>query len=112
MANEKKPPLLQGSLDMLILQALKSEARHGYSITRYLKEVSDDFLQVEEGSLYPALHRMEKKGWITSYWGASEMNRKARFYEISSEGKRQLKSEAEAWKQMSTAIDRVLGFQG
>jgi PadR family transcriptional regulator PadR len=112
MAIIKKPALLQGSLEMLILQALKSEARHGYSITRHLKDLSEDFLQVEEGSLYPALHRMEKKGLILSYWGASESNRKARFYELSPEGKRQLKSESEAWKQMSTAINRVLGFQG
>ena len=112
MASEKKTALLQGTLEMLILQALKSEARHGYSITKYLKEVSEDFLQVEEGSLYPALHRMEKRSWIVSYWGASESNRKARFYELCPEGKRQLKSEAEAWKRMSTAIDRVLGFQG
>ena len=111
MASDKKSGLLQGSLEMLILQSLKLESRHGYSITKHLKEVSNDFLQVEEGSLYPALHRMEKKGWITSFWGASESNRKARFYELSPEGKRQLKSEAEAWKQMSTAVDRVLGFQ-
>ena len=111
MASDKKPMLLQGSLEMLILQALRSESRHGYSIAKYLKEVSKDFLQVEEGSLYPALHRMEKKGWISSYWGVSESNRKARFYEISPNGKKQLKTETQAWQQMSQAIDRVLGFQ-
>lgn len=111
MASARKPTLLQGSLDMLILQALKSESRHGYSIAKYLKEVSEEFLHVEEGSLYPALHRMEKKGWITSSWGVSESNRKARFYELSAGGRRQLRTETEEWKQMSTAIDRVLGFQ-
>jgi DNA-binding PadR family transcriptional regulator len=66
MASDKKPSLLQGSLDMLILQSLRKESRHGYSIAKYLKDVSKDFLQVEEGSLYPALHRMERRGWITS----------------------------------------------
>ena len=111
MANDKKPSLLQGSLDMLILQSLKKESRHGYSIARYLKDVSQEFLQVEEGSLYPALHRMERRGWIISCWGFSESNRRAKFYELSPEGKRQLKTETEAWKQMSMAIDRVLGLQ-
>lgn len=111
MAAERKPPLLQGSLDMLILQSLKGESRHGYAICRHLKEVSRDFLHVEEGSLYPALHRMEQRGWITSYWGASETNRRAKYYELSSQGRTQLKTEAEAWKQMSTAINQVLGLQ-
>jgi PadR family transcriptional regulator PadR len=111
MAADKKVTLLQGSLDMLVLQSLKTEARHGYSIARFLKEVSRDFLQVEEGSLYPALHRLEQRGWITSYWGASESNRRAKYYELSSEGRAQLRTEIEAWKQMSSAIDRVMGFQ-
>ncbi len=111
MAGDKKTSLLQGSLDMLILQSLRRESRHGYAIAKYLKEVSEEFLQVEEGSLYPALHRMERRGWITSFWGASESNRRAKFYELSPEGKRQLKTETEAWKQMSQAIDRVMGFQ-
>lgn len=111
MASDKKASLLQGSLDMLILQSLRREARHGYSIAKHLKDVSEDFLKVEEGSLYPALHRMERRGWITSYWGASESNRRAKFYELSAEGKRQLKTETEAWKQMRHAIDQVLGFQ-
>lgn len=111
MADDRKPTLLQGSLDMLILQALKKEPRHGYAIARYLKEVSEDFLQVEEGSLYPALHRMEQRGWITSYWGSSESNRRAKYYELSAAGRGQLKAEAAAWRQMSTAIDRVMGLQ-
>jgi PadR family transcriptional regulator, regulatory protein PadR len=111
MATEKRSALLQGSLDMLILQSLKTGSRHGYSIAKHLKEVSKDFLQVEEGSLYPALHRMEKRGWIASFWGLSESNRKARFYELTTVGKGQLKQETQAWKQMSTAINHVLGFQ-
>ena len=110
MANDKKLNLLPGSLDMLILQSLKGTTRHGYSITKYLKETSQEFLQVEEGSLYPALHRMEQRGWVSSHWGVSESNRKAKFYELTPEGKQQLKSETVAWKQMSTAIDRVLGI--
>ncbi len=110
MAREKKLTLLPGSLDMLVLQSLNTTTRHGYSITKYLKETSEEFLQVEEGSLYPALHRMEQRGWTSSYWGLSESNRKARFYELTGEGKQQLKAETLAWKQMSTAIDRVLGI--
>jgi PadR family transcriptional regulator PadR len=111
MADDRKPALLQGSLDMLVLQALKKEAMHGYAIARHLKKVSQDFLHVEEGSLYPALHRMEQRGWITSFWGSSETNRRAKYYELSAAGRGQLKTEAAAWKQMSSAIDRVMGFQ-
>ncbi|HUQ70175.1 MAG TPA: PadR family transcriptional regulator [Planctomycetaceae bacterium] len=111
MAAERKPALLQGSLDMLILQALKKDAKHGYAIARHLKEVSQDFLNVEEGSLYPALYRLEQRGWITSYWGTSDSNRRAKYYELSPLGRGQLKAEAEAWRRMSTAIDRVMGFQ-
>lgn len=108
---KKKNTLLQGSLDLLVLQTLKGGARHGYSITRHLREVSEDFLQVEEGSLYPALHRMEKRGWIKSWWGKSETKRRARFYELTSDGKKQLRAETKSWNEMSNAIDRVLNFQ-
>ena len=111
MAKRKKNNLLQGSLDLLVLQTLKIEPMHGYSITRHLKQVSDDFLMVEEGSLYPALHRMEKRGWIKSWWGSSETNRRAKFYELTADGKKQLRSETKAWNEMSSAIDRVLSFQ-
>ena len=111
MATDKRASLLQGSLDMLIMQSLLREPRHGYAIAKHLKEVSKEYLKVEEGSLYPALHRLEHRGWITSYWGASEANRRAKFYQISPEGKRQLKTETEGWKKMATAINRVLGLQ-
>lgn len=111
MAKRKKTTLLQGSLDLLILRTLTREAMHGYAITRHLKEVSKDFLHVEEGSLYPALHRMEKRGWIKSCWGSSESNRRAKFYELTDVGKKQLRSETKSWKEMTTAIDRVLNFQ-
>lgn len=111
MSRTKKIALLQGSLDLLILQSLKGGAMHGYAISRHIKDQTNEYLQVEEGSLYPALHRMELKGWITSCWGVSESNRRAKYYELSSEGKKQLRHETEAWKQMSKAISQVLGFQ-
>lgn len=111
MSTDQKPALLQGSLDLLILQALSGEPRHGYAIVRHLKQASRDFLEVEEGSLYPALHRMERKGWIRASWGVSESNRRARFYELSPEGKHQLRTATQAWQQMSAAINAVLSFQ-
>jgi PadR family transcriptional regulator PadR len=111
MHSDQKPALLQGSLDLLILQALSREPRHGYAIVRHLKTASRDFIEVEEGSLYPALHRMERKGWIRAYWGVSESNRRARFYELSPEGSEQLHAATEAWKNMSSAINAVLRFQ-
>jgi transcriptional regulator len=111
VAKQKKPALLQGSLDLLVLQSLKKGEMHGYAITRHLKTVSDDFLQIEEGSLYPALHRMERKGWIASSWGTSESNRRAKFYHLTSDGKKQLKAETKAWENMSHAIDQVVNFQ-
>jgi transcriptional regulator len=105
-------PLLQGSLDMLILRTLKGGAMHGYAITRHIKAASSEFLRVEEGSLYPALHRMEQRGWITAYWGTSESNRRAKYYQLSAEGRKQLRVETESWREMSKAIDQVLNFQG
>ena len=108
---KKKSKILQGSLDLLVLQTLRGGPHHGYSITRHLKEVSKDFLQVEEGSLYPALHRMERRGWIKSSWGTSESNRRAKFYELTSDGKKQLKVESKSWQDMSQAVDRVLGLE-
>lgn len=111
MSSEQKPALLQGSLDLLILQALSREPRHGYAIVRHLKTASRDFLEVEEGSLYPALHRMERKGWIRASWGQSESNRRARFYELSPSGHEQLATAKESWNRMSSAINSVLSFQ-
>lgn len=111
MKQPNKTPLLQGSLDMLILHSLKKGAMHGYSITRHIKSVSREFLQVEEGSLYPALHRLEKRGWVTSSWGSSETNRRAKYYQLSGDGRKQLRVETESWTQMTDAIDRVLNFQ-
>lgn len=112
MRSEKpKATLLQGSLDLLILRTLALGPHHGYAIARHLDRVSEAFLQVEEGSLYPALHRLERRGWIESHWGASEANRRAKYYQLTSTGRKQLRVETEAWQQMSQAIDRVLNYR-
>ena len=111
MKHSKKPSLLQGNLDLLILHTLKKGAMHGYAITRDIKAVSQELLIVEEGSLYPALHRLERRGWVTSTWGTSEQNRRAKYYQLSGDGKKQLRIETESWRKMTDAIDRVLNFQ-
>jgi PadR family transcriptional regulator, regulatory protein PadR len=99
---------LPGTLDMLILKTLSGGAHHGYAIARHIQETSKDLLRVEEGTLYPALHRMEGKGWITSEWAPSENNRQARFYKLTRAGRRQLQDEATSWAQLSAAIARVM----
>jgi transcriptional regulator len=108
--SKSKTALLQGSLDLLILQTLSGGPRHGYAIARHLYDASEAFLQVEEGSLYPALHRLERRGWVESQWGTSESNRKAKYYSLTAKGKKQLRAETSAWSQMSQAIERVLKF--
>jgi transcriptional regulator len=106
--NKARPDLLQGTLDMLILKTLAFEATHGWGIALRIQQVSRDVLQVNQGSLYPALHRLEQQGWIDSEWGISENNRKAKFYRLTAEGRRQLEAETENWARMSEAITRVL----
>lgn len=110
MTRKTKPrsDLLPGTLDMLVLKTLKPGPKHGYGIARRLQQASDDVLVVEEGSLYPALHRMERRGWIQSEWGASEANRRAKFYRLTADGRKQLAEQSAAWERMSTAIARVL----
>lgn len=100
--------MLQGTLDMLVLQTLQAGPAHGYTIARTIQQRSDDVLQVEQGSLYPALQRLESRGWISSYWDVSENNRKARFYRLTPAGRRQLVRETSDWQQMVRAIARVL----
>jgi PadR family transcriptional regulator, regulatory protein PadR len=107
----EKAALLQGSLDLLIMRSLVAASRHGYAIAKHLRDTSQEFLQVEEGSLYPALHRLEKRGWIASRWGASESNRRAKYYSLTTTGKKQLQVEIAAWENMSQAINRVLNFR-
>src|SRR5262245_52595479 len=100
--------LLQGTLDMLVLQTLRLGDAHGYTISRLIEQRSDAFLQVEQGSLYPALNRLEDRGWIDSYWATSENNRRARFYRLTPKGRRQLQIENEQWTQLVRAIGRVM----
>ena len=106
---DPKADLLKGTLDLLILKALTFGPRHGYGVARWLEESSDDLLQIEEGSLYPALYRMEKRGWIRSEWGISEANRKAKYYRLTTPGREQLEAESEGWDRLVQAIGLVLG---
>jgi transcriptional regulator len=107
MAKEKSD-LLQGTLDLLILKSLQHEPMHGFGISVRIRQMSAEVLQVEQGSLYPALYRLEEQGWIKAEWGVSENNRKARFYELTSSGRKQLETETANWKQVSGAINLVL----
>ena len=100
--------LLQGTLDMLILQTLRWGPQHGYGIGQAIRSGSGEVLQVETGSLYPALHRLEKQGWVKSEWKASEHNQRAKYYQLTASGKRQLTSEHSRWKQLSAAIVRLM----
>jgi len=100
--------LLQGTLDVLVLKTLSWGPRHGYAVARGLQQLTDDVLQIEEGSLYPALHRMERRGWVESEWGLSENNRRAKYYKLTASGRRQLDSEVGEWKRISLAISFAL----
>ena len=102
--------LLQGTLDLLILRTLASEPRHGWAISERIQELSRDVLRVNQGSLYPALHRLEHQGWIVSEWGISELGRRARFYQLTPDGRKQLREEADQWAQFSAAVGRVMRF--
>jgi transcriptional regulator len=100
--------LLQGTLDVLILKTLRSAPMHGWGISQRIQQLSEDVLQVNQGSLYPALYRLEAKGWIRSEWGSSDNNRRARFYELTRAGRRQLAEEQEGWERFAQAVSRVL----
>ena len=104
-----KNDILQGTLTLLVLKSLEAQgAMHGYAITEHVQRVSAALLRVEEGSLYPALHRMEQDGWLKSEWGTTEQNRQARFYTITAAGRRQLESEEESWARLRDGVQRVL----
>ena len=108
----KKPvssEMLKGTLDMMILRTLVMGDAHGHTIAKVIERSSEDVLEVEQGSLYPALHRLENRGWVTSYWGTSENNRKAKFYRLTTAGRRQLTVETSRWRQMARAIGLVMG---
>ena len=100
--------VLQGTLDLLILRTLAVGPAHGHTIAYAIEQRSDDFLQVEHGSLYPALHRLEDRGWIASFWGTSENNRKARYYRLTRAGRKQLLEQTSRWEQLVKAINQVL----
>lgn len=100
--------LLQGTLDVLVLKALTWGPRHGYAVARWIGESSNEELSIEDGALYTALHRMEKRGWIDAEWGLSEKNRKAKFYQLTSAGRRQLRAETARWTRYASAVFRVL----
>jgi PadR family transcriptional regulator len=100
--------MLQGTLDMLILQTLIMGPAHGHTIAHVIEHSSEDVLQVEQGSLYPALHRLAARGWVSSYWGTSENNRKAKYYKLTAKGRKQLIAETSRWRQIAEAIGRVL----
>ncbi|MCG8650413.1 MAG: PadR family transcriptional regulator [Pirellulales bacterium] len=110
MTSHTQVDLIQGTLDMLVLRSLQPGRAHGFAIARFIKTASSEHLKVEEGSLYPALHRMERRGWIESEWGLSESNRRAKYYQLTASGKKQLKVEVARWSQMVEAIDAVLNF--
>src|SRR5215831_4504145 len=104
----KSGDLLQGTLDMLILKTLTRGAMHGYAITEYIQETTDDVLKVEEGALYPALHRLELRGLLASEWGVSDNNRRAKYYTLTAVGRRYLADEASNWARLSGAVTRVM----
>jgi PadR family transcriptional regulator PadR len=108
MTAKKKTDLLQGTLDMLVLQTLRLGAAHGYTVARLIGQRSEAFLQVEQGSLYPALNRLEDRGWIDSYWDVSENNRRARYYRLTPKGRRQLQVETDEWQRLVRAIGLVM----
>ena len=112
MGRSKKEELLLGTLDMLILRTLVLGPAHGHTIAYVIEHTSEEVLQIEQGSLYPALHRLEDRGWVSSYWGPSENNRKARFYKLTAAGRKRLTVETNRWQSIVEAIGRVLGHGG
>jgi PadR family transcriptional regulator len=103
--------VLQGTLDLLILKALSVEPMHGWGVAQRIQQISSDVLQVNQGSLYPALHRLEYRGWIAASWGASENNRRAKFYRLTATGRKQLQTELATWRKFASAIELVLAYR-
>ena len=100
--------LPQGTLDLLILKTLALGSQHGWAISERVQQISRDALQIQQGSLYPALHRLERRGWIKARWGASENNRKAKYYELTKAGRKQLEAEESAWRKLTAAVSEIL----
>ncbi len=105
---DSKAELLQGTLDMLILKTLALEPMHGYGISVRIQQISKDVLRVNQGSLYPALRRLERRGWVEAEWGESENNRRSRFYHLTKAGRKQLKEETQEWERLAQAVSRIL----
>jgi transcriptional regulator len=108
LATSASPSLLHGTLDALVLKTLAAGPRHGYAIARFIEEASTSAVLVEEGSLYPALYRMERRGWIEAGWGMSELGRKAKFYRLTAEGRRQLKAQTAQWARFAEGVSKIL----
>ena len=108
MSPTPRSDLLQGTLDLLILKVLALGPQHGWGISQRILQISEDVLRINQGSLYPALHRLEEQGWIASAWGVSDNNREAKFYRLTRTGQRQLQRETDQWERMSAAVGRVL----
>jgi PadR family transcriptional regulator len=108
MARPVVPDLLPGTLDLLILRTLRTQSLHGWAISERIQQISEDVLQINQGSLYPALHRLEHQGWIEAEWAVSELGRRAKYYRLTPSGRRQLAVESGEWERMSTAIARVM----
>lgn len=109
MAAARRVDLPQGTLDLLILQTLGLEPQHGWAISERVQQISSDVLHIQQGSLYPALHRLERRGWIKAHWGVSENSRRAKYYELTKNGRRQLEVERDAWARLTAAMAQVLG---
>jgi transcriptional regulator len=107
-ASDERLELPQGTLDLLILKTLALEPQHGWAISERLQQISSDALRVQQGSLYPALHRLERRGWIKARWGASENNRRAKYYELTKRGRDRLEAETRGWRRLVLAVDQVL----
>ena len=108
MADQTTPDVIRGTLDLLILKTLTLEDMHGWGIAQRIQQISENVLRVNQGSLYPALQRLDTAGWIESEWGASENNRQAKFYRLTKKGERQLKEETAQWERMTMAVQRIL----
>ena len=100
--------LPQGTLDLLILKAVQLKPQHGWAISERIQQISSDVLRIQQGSLYPALHRLERRGWIIAHWGTSENNRRAKFYELTKSGRKQLELETATWRKLATAVSQVI----
>ena len=108
MSRRSAPDLLPGTVDLLILRTLQAGPLHGWAVSERIEQISQDVLQINQGSLYPALHRLEHQGWIEAEWAVSELGRRAKYYRLTASGRRQLAIEASEWERMSTAISRVM----